>query len=104
MSSNDKLRVKLSSAIDPSDTHAIDIKYHGKCWVNHVTSVLRRGKSQAPAVSTDQLVSHRASKAAAQIEFLTMVENTLRNGTRRKKREEANSHNRKIRQPVHRRK
>ena len=81
MSSNDKLRVKLSSAIDPSDAHAIDIKYHGKCWVNHVTSVLRRGKSQAPAVSTDQPVSHRASKAAAQIEFLTMVENTLRNGT-----------------------
>ena len=81
MSSNDKLRVKLSSAIDPSDAHAIDIKYHGKCWVNHVTSVLRRGKSQAPAVSTDQPVSRRASKAAAQIEFLTMVENTLRNGT-----------------------
>ena len=81
MSSNDKLRVKLSSAIDPSDAHAINIKYHGKCWVNHVTSVLRRGKSQAPAVSTDQPVSHRESKAAAQIEFLTMVENTLRNGT-----------------------
>ena len=80
MSSNDKLRVKLSSAIDPSDANAIDIKYHGKCWVNHVTSVLCRGKSQAPAVSTDQPVRYRASKAAAQIEFLTMVENTLRNG------------------------
>ena len=79
MSSNDKLRVKLSSAIDPSDAHAIDIKYHGKCWANHVTSVLRRGKSQA--LSTDQPASQRASKAAAQIEFLTMVENTLRNGT-----------------------
>jgi len=25
MSSNDKMRVKLSSAIDPSDAHAIDI-------------------------------------------------------------------------------
>lgn len=62
MSSNDKLRVKLSSAIDPSDTHAIDIKYHKKCWVNHVTSELRRGKSQA-AASTNE----RASKAAAQI-------------------------------------
>ena len=43
--------------------------------------MLRRGKTQAPAISTDQPVSHRASKAAAQIEFLTMVENTLRNGT-----------------------
>ena len=28
MSSNDKLRIKLSSAIDPSDAHAIDIKYN----------------------------------------------------------------------------
>ena len=43
--------------------------------------MLRQGNSQAPAVSTDQPVSHRASKAAAQIEFLTMVENTLRNTT-----------------------
>ena len=81
MSSNDKLRVKLISAIHPSDADAIDIKYHEKCWVNHVTSVLRRGKSQSPEVSTDQPVSRRASKAAAQIEFLTMVENTVRNGT-----------------------
>lgn len=81
LSSNDKLRVKLSSAIDPSDARAIDIKYHRKCWVNHVTSVLRRGKFQEPAVSTDQPVSYRASKAAAQIEFLATVENTLRNGT-----------------------
>ena len=82
MSSNDKLRVKLSSAIDPTDAHAIDIKYHGKCWANHVTTVLRQGgKSQACTASTDQAVSQKASKAAAQIAFLVMVENTLRNGT-----------------------
>ena len=43
--------------------------------------MLSRGKSQAPVVSTDHPVSHRASKAAAQIKFLTMVENTLRSGT-----------------------
>ena len=57
------------------------LRYHGKSWVNPLTSVLSRGKSQAPVVSTDQPVSHRASKAAAQIKFLTMVENTLRSGT-----------------------
>ena len=78
MSSNDKLRITLSLAINPGDAHAIDIKYHEKCWVNHKTSVLCRGKSQAPAVSA---VSQRASEAAAWIEFLTMTENTLRNGT-----------------------
>ena len=81
MSSNDKLRVKLSSAIDPTDACGIDIKYHGKCWVNHVTTVLHPGKSQAHTASTHQAVSQRASKAAAQIEFLAMVENTLKNGT-----------------------
>ena len=81
MSSNDKLCVKLRSAIDPTDARAIDIKYHGKCWANHVTTVLCRGKSQACTASTDQAVSQRASKAAAQIQFLAMVENTLRNET-----------------------
>ena len=81
MSSIDKLRVMLSSAIDPTDARAIDIKYHGKCWANHVTTVLCRGKSQACTASTHQAVSQRASKAAAQIQFLAMVENTLRNGT-----------------------
>ena len=74
MSSNDTLRVKLSSAIDPSDAHVIDIKYHGKCWVNHVTSV------HLQYLPINQLVIEQ-SKAAAQNEFLTMVENTLRNGT-----------------------
>ena len=28
LSGNDKLRVKLSTAVDASDAHAIDIKYH----------------------------------------------------------------------------
>ena len=58
-----------------------ELRYHGKSWVNPLTSVLSRGKSQAPVVFTDQPVSHRASKAPAQIKFLTMVENTLRSGT-----------------------
>lgn len=78
LSSNDKLLVKLNSAIDPSDAHAIDIKYHRKCWVNNVTSVLRRGESHTAA--STQSNNQSASKAAGKIEFLTVVENTLRNG------------------------
>ena len=39
---NDKLRVKLSTAVDLKDAHAIDIKYHKKCWGNNVSTVLRR--------------------------------------------------------------
>ena len=81
ISSNAKLRVKLSSAINPSDARAIDIKYHSKCWANHVTSVLRKGKCQTETSSVNQEVNQIASKAASEIEFLAMVETDLRNGT-----------------------
>ena len=40
-SGDDKLRVKLCSAIDPKDAHAIDIRYHKRCWTTHVHAVLR---------------------------------------------------------------
>jgi len=38
VSKNDKLRVKLCTAVDSNDAHAIDIKYHKSCWANNVTS------------------------------------------------------------------
>jgi len=41
--SDDKeLKVKLCTAIDDGDAHAIDIKYHKRCWAQHVTNVLRK--------------------------------------------------------------
>ncbi|KAJ7358932.1 hypothetical protein OS493_020773 [Desmophyllum pertusum] len=42
VSGNDILRVKLSTAVDSNDAHAIDIQYHKKCWSSNVTNVLRR--------------------------------------------------------------
>ena len=45
ISGNGKLRNKLSTAIDINGAHAIDVKYHNKCYVNNVTSVLRRLRS-----------------------------------------------------------
>ena len=33
LSKDDSLRVKLSTAIDAKDAHAIDIKYHKSCWL-----------------------------------------------------------------------
>lgn len=42
MSGNEKLIVKLSTAIDANDAHAIDVKYHNRCYTNNVTNVLRR--------------------------------------------------------------
>ena len=41
-SKDPKLLVKLSTALDSTDAHAIDIKYHKSCWAKHVTGVLRK--------------------------------------------------------------
>jgi len=73
MSANDKLSVKLNTSIAADDAHLIDIKYHKNCWTIHVSHVLRRGTSE---LSSEKL----AGEIAAQIEFLTMTEMTLRSG------------------------
>ena len=73
MSGNDKLSVKLNTSISPDDAHSIDIKYHKNCWAIHVSHVLRRETSE---LSSEKL----AGEIAAQIEFLTMTEMTLRSG------------------------
>lgn len=72
MSGNDKLLVKLSTAIDPEDAHAIDIKYHKRCWATHVTNVKRPTVRQQNQSNVNVL--------AADIEFLSLLENTLLNG------------------------
>lgn len=72
---DDKLRVKLSTAINPSDGHAIDIKYHKNCWMKHVVNASRK---VASATTTSN--SQRASLVASQIEFLTMLDNCLSEG------------------------
>lgn len=74
LSVNDKLSVKLSTAIAANDAHAIDIKYHKICWVTNVTNVLRKPSS------ADSCSSKLASETAAKIEFLTMTEMILRDG------------------------
>lgn len=71
MSGNDKLSVKLNTSIAPDDAHSINIKYHKNCWAIHVSHVLRRETSES---SSEKL----AGEIAAQIEFLTMKEMTLR--------------------------
>ena len=73
-SGNAKLAVKLNTSIADNDAHSIDIKYHKLCWVNNVTNVLR--KTTEGSTSRDIL----ASEVAAEVEFLTMTEMTLRSG------------------------
>ena len=70
-----KLRVKLSTAVDTSDAHAIDIKYHKTCWATNVTNVLPKPQSY----SVDS-TSKMASEMAGKVKFLTMTEIALREG------------------------
>ena len=73
VSGNEKLCVKLSTAIDMADAHAIDIKYHKKCWTSNVINITRKRK--------DISVTHNeAGRAAAEIEFLSLVEGELLDG------------------------
>ena len=74
LSENDVLRVKLSTAVDATDAHAIDIKYHKNCWVRNVTNVIK--KASFSKNSSSDLVS----EAAARIEFLAMTQTALREG------------------------
>ena len=73
-SGNEKLRVKLSTTLDPQDAHAIDIRYHKHCWTTEVTHVLRKTDD------TKFTITSVADKIAADIEFLCMLETTLQDG------------------------
>ena len=73
-SGDDKLQVKLCTAINPEDAHAIDIKYHKRCWAMHVTNVHRR------AINPMAFQSSAADEVAAEVEFLNLVEHSLLDG------------------------
>ena len=71
-SENDVLRVKLSTAVDATDAHAIDIKYHKNCWLRNVTNVIKK------ASFSDNSSSDLVSEPAARIEFLATTQTALR--------------------------
>ena len=73
-SENDNFRVRLSIAINPLDAHAIDVRYHMKCWSKHIENVLRR---------TDSDEAHEIAEAdyAAEIEFISLIETLLSDGS-----------------------
>ena len=76
ISGNEKLRAKLSTSIDLSDAHAIDIKYHKRCWGNNVSTVFRQSQSKTGVSSGDNQI---AAEIAVKIEFLAATEVALRN-------------------------
>ena len=74
LSDNERLSVKLNTGINPEDAHAIDIKYHKRCWAKYVTHVHRR--------ASDPLVpeNKKADEFAAEVEFLSLVKGELLDG------------------------
>ena len=73
LSKDDSLRVKLSTAIDAEDAHAIDIKYHKNCCLTNVTNFVR--KATSPAESSDLI-----GEISARIELMAITEVSLRGG------------------------
>lgn len=72
----DDLAVKLNTAINPEDAHAIDIRYHIGCWNTNVKSVLRKYDNEMQLKDIVQ----DASEMAADIEFLSLLETELKTG------------------------
>ena len=66
-SANEKLMIKLSSAVDNRDAAAIDVKYHKVCWRDNVFHLLR--KETRTEEKSDELVS----EISANIEFLHII-------------------------------
>ena len=60
----------LRTVISPNDAHAINIQYHDKCWTTHVTNVLHKQ-------SQERSIPNAANEIAADIEFVSLVEDTL---------------------------
>ncbi|XP_068696007.1 uncharacterized protein [Montipora foliosa] len=74
LSHNEKLTVKMNTALAANDAHSVDIKCHMNCWSKNVSNVLPKPSSSRETNSIS------ASEIAAKIEFLTMTEIALHNG------------------------
>ena len=73
-SQSDDLRVRLNTAINPSDARAIDIKYHLPCWVKNVDRVLKPNTSHCDPEECEKHCNHNNSAIiAAHIEFFSII-------------------------------
>ena len=71
LSKNEVFSVHLSTAIDPEDAHAIDVRYHSNCFAKHVRNVLRRESGVCSKLESAE------SEFAAETEFLEEVKMRL---------------------------
>ena len=74
LSKNEVFSVRLSTAIDLEDAHAIDVRYHSNCFAKHVRNVLTREPEECSKLEFAE------SELAAEIEFLEEVKIGLQAG------------------------
>ena len=74
LSNDDSLKVRLNTAIDPTDAHAIDVQYHNNCWNKYVCNVLRKANASGPSKSDAE------TEIASEIEFLSLLDSLLADG------------------------
>ena len=75
LSNNDKWKVKLSTAINPEDAHAVDVKYHKPCWNKYV---YRINPTSADTTSEMQCA---IDDLAAEAEFIGAASMSLKGGS-----------------------
>jgi len=74
---NDKLKVRLSSAVVPADALAIDVLYHRGRWTDHVSHMLRLPKHIESSMEEEEDIE---AKIDTVIEFMSTVDGWLENG------------------------
>lgn len=68
--------MKLCTAVNASDSHAIDIKYHKKCWVTNVTNVLQRPPSSAAQTNTLHVAASEIVGGEEYTNYVRLAEGT----------------------------
>lgn len=76
---SDRLKVRLSNAINPDDTHAIDVKYHMRCWVYNSDRVLDKLQKESKESVAEKVQEDRA-QLAADIKFFNLLKTLLQDG------------------------
>ena len=76
LNNNDKLKVRLNEALNPLDTHAIDVLYHKKCWAISVSNLLQQKRLDYLTKDSEAV----EAVLATEIEFLSLLEGWLTDG------------------------
>ena len=76
LNNDDSLKVRLSTAIDPTDSHAKDVQYHNNCWNKYVCNVLRKPNANGPSKSDTD------TEIASEIKFLSILDSLLADGNK----------------------